>query len=117
MMNHTPQTLAPQRLVLRWLLLGLAVAAAATLSPLWMSLVMAAWFAALVRPLVARLSRLLGNRPRVATVLIMVLLLLLLLPIVGACISLGAQGVEIVQNIAASQEGRHRLIRLVSDKP
>ncbi|MFO0579939.1 MAG: AI-2E family transporter [Polyangia bacterium] len=117
MIEHTPQAQTPQRLALRWLLLGLTLAAAATLSPLWLSLVMAAWFAALARPLVDRLARLLGGRPRAASVLTVIFLLLLLLPLVGACISLGAQGVEFVQNIASSEAGRSRLIRLVSDKP
>jgi predicted PurR-regulated permease PerM len=117
MTEHTPQALPPQKVALRWVLLGLTVAAAATLSPLWISLVLAAWFAALARPLAARLTRAFGNRPRIAAALIVVLLLLLFLPLIGACVSPGAQGVEFVQNIASSEEGRHRLIRLVSDKP
>lgn len=117
MSECTPQALTPQQVVLRWLLLGLTVAAAATLSPLWISLVLAAWFAALARPLAARLARAFGGRPRVAAALIVVLLLLLFFPLIGACVSVAAQGVEFVQNIASSEEGRSRLIRLVSDKP
>jgi predicted PurR-regulated permease PerM len=111
------RALPAQQVVLRWLLLGLVAAAAATLSRLWLSLVLAAWFTALARPLTDRLSRLFGGRPRLAAALTVVSLLLLLLPLVGACISLGAQGVEFVQNIASTEEGRNRLIRLVSDRP
>ena len=105
------------RATLRWVLLGLVAAAVVTLSPLWLSLVIAAWFAALTRPIAERLSRLLRGRPRVAAVLTVVSLLLLLLPLVGACIALGAEGVEFVQKIASSEKGRHGLVRLVSDKP
>lgn len=111
------RVLPAQQIALRWLLLGLVAAAAATLSELWLSLVLAAWFAALARPLTDRLSRLFGGRPRLGALLTVVSLLLLLLPLVGACIALGAQGVEFVQNIASTEEGRNRLIRLVSDKP
>lgn len=117
-MKDLPSEVLPtQQVALRWLLLGLAVAAAVTLSPLWISLVLASWFAALARPIAGRLSRILGGRPRTAAALIVLSLVLLLLPILAACVSLGAQGVEFIQNIASSEEGRHRLIRLVSDKP
>lgn len=112
------QARPPSRQVaLLWLLLGLVAAAAATLSQLWLSVVLALWFVALARPLADRLSRLFGGRPRLAAALTVVSLLLLLLPLVGACISIGAQGVEFVQNIASTEEGRNRLIRLVSDRP
>lgn len=104
-------------MALRWLLLGLVVAAAGTLSPLWLPLVLAAWFAVLTRPLANRLSRLIGGRPRVAAVATVVSLLLLLIPLGGACIALGMEGVDFMQKIVSSEEGRHRLIRLVSDKP
>lgn len=105
------------RAAFRWVLLGLVAAALLTLSPLWLSIVLAAWFAALIRPLAARLTRLLRGRQRVAAVLTVVSLLLLLLPLLGACIALGAEGVDFVKRIASSEEGRHRLVRLVSDAP
>lgn len=117
MNDRTSEALPVQQVALRWVLLGLAVAAAMTLSPLWVSLVLASWFAALTRPIAARLSRVLGGRPRLAAALIVVSLVLLLVPLIVACVSLGAQGVEFIQNIASSEEGRQRLIRLVSVKP
>ena len=98
-------------------LLALAAAAALTLSPLWLSLVLSAWFAALTRPLWQRLTRLLGNRPRAAAVLTVVALLVLVAPLLSAGISLGYDGVEFIRRIATSAEGKSRLVQLVSDQP
>ena len=101
--------------VLPWLLLGLCAAAALTLSPLWVSLVLAAWFTQLTRTLWQRLARLLGASPRIAAALIVASLLLLVVPLVLAAVSLGADGVAFVRRIATSEENRSRLVQLVSD--
>ena len=108
---------APKPLVLRLVLLVLVAAAATTLSPLWISLILAAWFANLTRSLWGRLARLLGDRPRAAAVLMMVSLLLLIVPLVLASISIGTGGVAFVRRIATSPESRSRLVQLVSDQP
>lgn len=108
---------AEQRAALRWLLLGLVAAAAVTLSPLWVSLILGAWFAALTRPLLERLMGVLGGRPRAAAVLTVGLLLLLLLPLVVIGISVGTGAVEFVHRITSSEGGKSALVRLVSDQP
>lgn len=100
-----------------FIVLALFAAAALTLSPLWLSLVLSAWFASLTRPLWARLTRLFGGRPRVAAVLTVVSLLLLVAPLLLAGISLGYDGVEFVRRIATSAAGKSRLVQLVSDQP
>lgn len=102
--------------VLPWVLLGLFAAAALTLSPLWVSLVLAAWFTHLTRTLWQRLSRLLGDRPRIAAALIVASLLLLVVPLLLAGVSLGSDGVAFVRRIATSEENRNRLVQLVSDR-
>lgn len=105
-----------QRSVLPWLLLGLGAAAALTLSPLWVSLVLAAWFTHLTRGLWQRLSRVLGERPRIAAALIVASLLLLVVPLLLAGVSLGVDGAAFVRRIATSEENRNRLVQLVSDR-
>lgn len=107
----------PPRPALPWILLGLALAAAATMSPLWISLVLAAWFAALTRSLWQRLTRRLGQRPRLAAGMTVVALVLLVIPLVVVGISLGMGAVEFVRRIASSEENRSRLVQLVSDQP
>ena len=107
----------PPRPALPWILLALAAAAAATLSPLWISLVLAAWFASLTRRLWERLSQRLGQRPRLAAVLTVVALVLLVVPLVGVGVSLGMGGAQFVRRIAASEENRSRLVQLVTDQP
>src|SRR4051794_9194089 len=69
---------------LRWMAIALCSAAAVALVPMWASLVLAAWFAALGRPLLVRLTGTLGGRERAAGVLTVILLLLLLTPFVIA---------------------------------
>lgn len=103
--------------VLPVVLLVLVAGAVWTLSPLWVSLVLAAWFANLTQPLWRRLSRLLGERPRLAAALIVLSLLLFIVPLVFAGISLGSGGVDFIRRIATSSESRNRLVQLVSDRP
>lgn len=105
------------RPALPWVLLALAVAAVATLCPLWISLVLAAWFASLTRRLWERLTRRLGQRPRFAAALTVVALVLLVAPLVGVGVSLGMGGVEFIRRIASSEENRSRLVQLVTDQP
>ena len=117
-MNLPPAlALGTRSRVLPFVLLGILAAAAVTLSPLWVSLVLAAWFAHLTRSPWARLSRALGDRPRLAAVLIVVSLLLLVVPLVFAGISLGTGGIAFVRRVATSAESRNPLVQLVSDQP
>ena len=65
---------------MRWTIVGLSFAAAYVCWPLWPALVLAAWTAALARPLLVRLERLLKGRRRAAAILSLLLFLFLLLP-------------------------------------
>ena len=63
--------------LLSWLALALTIAAAMTLAPLLVPVVLAVWSAAIARPLVDRLSRALRGRNTAAAVMITVLVLVL----------------------------------------
>lgn len=74
-------------LALRWALLGLSAAAVYLSWPLWPALVLAAWTAALARPLFVRFERGLRGRRRAAAVLSFLLFVALLVPV--GLVSLG----------------------------
>lgn len=66
---------------LRWTVAGLTAAALYACWPLWPALVLAAWTAALARPLLVRFERALKGRRRAAATLSLLLFLVLALPL------------------------------------
>ena len=106
---------APRALVL--VLSVLILAGAVVLAPLWPPLLLAAWFAVLVRPLQRRFSRWLGGRHRGAAALTVGLLLAILIPLIGMGVSLGYSAFELVERITTSEGGKRALQRLVLDRP
>jgi hypothetical protein len=80
--------------VLRWVVLALGVGAFLTFWPLWVPLVLAAWFALIVRPLHARLSRVMGKKERGAGVATVLLVLVGLAPVVAVLLSLATDAVD-----------------------
>jgi predicted PurR-regulated permease PerM len=86
----------------------LSVAAAVVLAPLWASLVLAAWFADLLRPSVCRFERLLGRRRAAAAVVVLVVVTVLLpFSAVVAAIVAGAE--DLLSQARAALEGRGSL--------
>jgi predicted PurR-regulated permease PerM len=85
---------------LRWTVLGLTAAAIFICWPLWPALVLAAWTAALARPLLARFERRLKGRRRAAAALSLLLFFTLLIPLglIGLAVVSGAQ--ELWQAVA-----------------
>lgn len=108
---------APQRSALVVILSALILAGGLVLAPLWPSLVLAAWFAALVRPVHRRVATWLRGRQRAAAVLTVSLVFTLLLPVVGAGFSLTYGAIDLVHRITTSEGGKRALQRLVSDRP
>ncbi len=94
------------RRALRLLTLGLAVASAVTLAPLWAPLVMAAWVAALLQPPVRRLQRALRGRRRGAAAIVVLLVVAVLGPLAGvvAAVVVGAR--ELLLEMRAALEGQ-----------
>lgn len=89
---------------LSWTLLALSAASLYVFWPLWPAIVMAAWTAALARPLMLRFERVLhGRRRRAAGALSLLLFLVLALPLVAV--------------ILAVVSGAHELLQLVLQQP
>lgn len=87
--------------------LGLTVAAlvamaGATLLPLWLPLVLAAWFAHLARPLSQTLARRLRGKQRAASVVVVLLVVLGLAPLVLIVLSLTEDATVLAQRLLAS---------------
>ncbi len=88
---------------------ALCIAAVVVLAPLWVPLVLAAWFADLLRPAVRRLERLLGGRRRAAGALLVLLSVGVLLPLVGAIAALTSAFRELLDQVRAALEGQGSL--------
>ena len=91
---------------LRWTLLGLAVAAIYVCWPLWPSLLLAAWTAALARPLLLRFERGLKGRRRAAAALSLLIFLLLALPLGLVVLGVISGTQELVQLIVKQSSAK-----------
>jgi predicted PurR-regulated permease PerM len=91
---------------LRWAVVVLTMAALYVCWPLWPALVLAAWTAALVRPLLARFERALRGRRRAAGVLSLLLFLLLALPLSAVVLAVISGGQELAHAITQSPSAR-----------
>lgn len=104
-----------QRLALSLCALGLALGSAVVAAPLWVALVLGAWFANLSRPLLLRLSKALGGRHRAAAILTVLLLVLLLTPLLLGAASLLSEALRFGRRIMASPDGKDALKAIVSE--
>jgi predicted PurR-regulated permease PerM len=92
-----------------------AVGAAACLMPMWSSLLLAAWFAMLGRPLSHRIAKRLGGRRSAASgLLTLALLLLLVAPFAMAVLALYGSAVDLLHRVAGARGIRDVLQGLVS---
>lgn len=106
----------PHRQILA-LRIGLAILLAGTcwvLWPFWPWLTLAAWFAALTRPLVERLARVIHGRRAAAAIATLVLFVVSVGPVAGMVISLSAEAVDLVEQLTATRSGRQAVIAIVS---
>lgn len=109
------QDAAPRHDVfLRFGLVVLVVGACIVLWPFWPWLTLAAWFSALARPLVERLSRVTHGRRPAAAIATLLLLVMSLGPAVGMVVSLAADAVVLVRDVMATRSGRQAVIAIVS---
>jgi predicted PurR-regulated permease PerM len=88
---------------------GLCVAAIVVFAPLWAPLVLAAWFADLLRPAVRTLERVLGGRRRAASALLVLVLVGVLLPLAGIALALTTATQELLAQVRAAVEGQGSL--------
>jgi predicted PurR-regulated permease PerM len=101
----------------RWVVILLAVGAAATFFPFWPSLVLAVWVSVLARPLLKRIAHATGGRHRAAGGLVVLLVVALFVPLGIAIASLSRGAVELARNVVASDSARNALVAVVTGGP
>lgn len=92
-------------------------AAVAILSPLWLPLCLAAWFADLLWPAVHRLERALGGRRRAAAAAVVLLALVALVPISAALVTMGSTLSDLLLQVRAALEGQGSLVGVLLGGP
>lgn len=113
MTQSEQQSSALARRALLLTIVTLGIGAALLLAPLWLSLVLAAWVAALVRPLVDKVARKLGGRTWAAAVVMVICLLALVVPVVILIGSLVISAYDFIHNVVSSADGQRALQNLV----
>ena len=103
------------RRVFRWVAWVFMIATFVTLLPLWLPILLAAFFAHLVAPLADRLQRLFGGRRKWASSTVVFGLLLLLIPITIMLVSIIGEGITFAQKVMKSPEWRNALEAIVSE--
>ncbi len=99
---------------LRWTTLVLCAVALYVLLPLWPPLVLAAWTAALTRPLLLRFERRLKGRRRAAAALSLLLFVVLAAPVTLVTIGIFTGAQELVATVQASPSATKALEVLIS---
>ena len=93
---------------------GLVLATAWVLWPYWPWLMLAAWFAALARPIVERLAHVTHGRRAAAAITTMVLLIAMIGPLIALVMSLSADAAELIDQLTRTRSGRQAVIAIVS---
>lgn len=108
--------LAPEKQsrAFRWVVLILAVAAGATFFPLWAPLVLAAWTATMMRPVLTRVAKAMG-RDKAAAVVVVLLVMALFVPLAGALVSLSTGAIDLARGLAKSDGVKNAFISVVSN--
>jgi predicted PurR-regulated permease PerM len=99
---------------LRWMTLLLCVGALFVLWPLWPALLLAAWTAALITPLLGRFERALKGRRRAAAALSLLLFVVLALPLVLMAVGVVAGAQELLVTVRSSTSAASALAALTS---
>ena len=97
------------RRALPWYLWVLLAGGLLTLAPLWMPLLLAAWFARLVQPIVDGLSRKLGSR-HPGIILSLGLFVLMIVPVTAAVAQLIVAGSDLFTNVMSNKEWRGAVV-------
>jgi predicted PurR-regulated permease PerM len=97
----------------QWTLLALTAASFYVCWPLWPALVLAAWTAALARPLLSRFERALSGRRRAAGALSLLLFLVLALPLVSVALGI-VSGVQELAQLVTQQPSAKSVLQSVA---
>ncbi len=100
--------------VLQWTIVALTAAAMYVCWPLWPALVLAAWTAALARPLLVRFERVLKGRRRAAAVLSLLLFLVLALPLVAIVLGVVSGAQQLAHLIAQQSSAQGALASIAT---
>lgn len=108
--------LAPERRVhaFRWVILILCVGAGLTFYPLWAPLVLAAWLAVMIRPILARIAKATGGRDRAAGVIVLLLVMAIFVPLGLAVVSLTQAALDLGRGLAKTDSAKNAFIAVVS---
>lgn len=104
-----------ERVALRWMTVGLVIAATYVCWPLWPALVLAAWTAALVRPLLARFEQGLGGRSRAAAAVAVVLFITGFGPLALVALGVVSGAQDLVTAVTQSPSAKSALEALATD--
>jgi predicted PurR-regulated permease PerM len=108
--SEGPPTISPSRAIaLRITLAISALLVVWVLWPYWGWLVLAAWFAALARPMLDRISRFCGGRRRAAAIITIGLSIVIFVPIAAVLASLAEDAVELVGTLLSASSGSDAL--------
>ncbi|MCC6528079.1 MAG: AI-2E family transporter [Polyangiaceae bacterium] len=102
------------RRVLAWTAIALTAGALLVFVPFWAPLLLAAWVAAITRPLLDRLARVFRGRRRAAGALTAFLVVAALVPVTAVAIALATEAVNLVERVAASEDALAALRSVVS---
>lgn len=94
--------LTVQRLLTAVLVLGAVI----TLGPLWVPLLLAAWFADVLAPVVLRLQKLFNGRRRGAAAIVVLVALAVILPLTGIAIGVIGGALDLVEQLRASSKDK-----------
>lgn len=95
-----------RRTTLRVLTLALVAAAAFAIAPFWAPLVLAAWFADVLQPLVRTFQRWLGGRRRGAAAIVVLLVVVALVPLVLMCLEIVLGARDLALQLRSALEGQ-----------
>lgn len=97
----------------RWVVLILSVGAGAAFFPLWAPLVLAAWTAIMMRPVLLRVAKAIG-RDKAAAFVVVLLVMAMLVPIAGAVASLSLGAIDLARGLSKSDGVKNAFISVVS---
>jgi predicted PurR-regulated permease PerM len=90
----------------RVLTAALVLTALFTLSPLWVPLLLAAWFADVLAPLVLRLQKMFGGRRRGAVAIVVLFALAVLLPLTGIAIGMVGGVIALIEQLRGASKDK-----------
>jgi predicted PurR-regulated permease PerM len=103
-----------QTVAFRVVVAVLVLAAALTFLPLWAPLVLAAWVAVMMRPLMRKIAKATGGRHRAAGALVVMLVMAIFIPLAASVVSLSRGAIDLGRSVLGSSGAKSALIAIAS---